>query len=83
MRGFWLGVSALKIAIAHGEAKRICYRTVEPDYRVEVSHRLKDEFDNGKEYYALQGRNIVLPESPAFRPSEEQLTWHNENVYRA
>lgn len=59
------------------------YLTVTADYHVEVSHRLKDEFDNGKEYYALQGRNIVLPESPIFRPSEEQLTWHNENVYRA
>lgn len=58
------------------------YLTVTPDHRVEVSHRLKDEFDNGKEYYALQGRNIVLPESPVFRPSEEQLTWHNSNVYR-
>jgi putative restriction endonuclease len=58
------------------------YLTVTPDYRVEVSHCLKDEFDNGKEYYALQGRNIVLPESPVFRPSEEQLIWHNENVYR-
>ena len=59
------------------------YLTVAPDHHVEVSHRLKDEFDNGKEYYALQGRKIVLPESPVFRPSEEQLTWHNENVYRA
>jgi putative restriction endonuclease len=58
------------------------YLTVTRDYHVEVSRRLKDEFDNGKEYYALQDRNIVLPESPIFRPSEEQLIWHNENVYR-
>jgi putative restriction endonuclease len=58
------------------------YLTVTPDYHVEVSHRLKDEFDNGKEYYALQGKNVLLPESPVFRPSEEQLIWHNENVYR-
>lgn len=59
------------------------YLTVTPDYHVEVSRRLKDEFDNGKEYYALQGRNIVLPESSVFRPSGEQLIWHNQNVYRA
>jgi hypothetical protein len=58
------------------------YLTVSPDYHVEVSRRLKDEFDNGKEYYSIQGRNITLPESPVFRPSEEQLTWHNETVYR-
>jgi putative restriction endonuclease len=59
------------------------YLTVSPDYRVEVSRRLKDEFDNGKEYYALQGKTIFLPGSPVFRPSAEQLVWHNENRYRA
>jgi putative restriction endonuclease len=58
------------------------YLTVSPDYRVEVSRRFKDEFDNGKEYYALQGKTILLPENPLFRPSAEQLTWHNENRYR-
>jgi putative restriction endonuclease len=58
------------------------YLTVAPDYRVEVSRRLKDEFDNGKEYYALQGKTILLPGNPAFRPSAGQLAWHNEHVYR-
>ena len=58
------------------------YLTVSPDYRVEVSRRLKDEFDNGKEYYALAGRQILLPENPLFRPSAEQLVWHNEHIYR-
>jgi putative restriction endonuclease len=58
------------------------YLTVSPDYRVEVSRRLKEEFDNGKEYYALQGKSILLPGSPAFWPSNEQLEWHNEHVYR-
>jgi hypothetical protein len=56
--------------------------TVSPDYRVEVSRRLKDEFDNGKEYYALAGKSILLPENPFFRPSAEQLAWHNDRVYR-
>jgi putative restriction endonuclease len=58
------------------------YLTVTPDYHVEVSHRLKDEFDNGKEYYALQGKTILLPDAPSFRPSPQQLAWHNESVYR-
>jgi putative restriction endonuclease len=58
------------------------YLTVTPDYRVEVSRRLKEEFDNGKEYYALQGKTILLPGNPAFRPSPEQLVWHNDYVYR-
>jgi putative restriction endonuclease len=58
------------------------YLTVSPDYHVEVSRRLKDEFDNGKEYYALEGKSIFLPENPIFRPSPQQLIWHNENRYR-
>jgi putative restriction endonuclease len=33
------------------------YLTVSPDYHVEVSRRLKDEFDNGTGYYALQGKD--------------------------
>ena len=58
------------------------YLTVSPDFHVEVSRRLKEEFDNGKEYYALQGKTILLPGNPAFRPSTEQLAWHNDHVYR-
>lgn len=58
------------------------YLTVTPEYRVEVSHRLKSEFDNGKEYYALHGKRILLPDEPAFRLSAQQLSWHNENIYR-
>jgi hypothetical protein len=44
--------------------------------------RLKELFDNGKEYYALQGKAILLPGNPAFKPSTEQLAWHNNHVYR-
>jgi len=57
------------------------YLTISPDYHVEVSHRLKDEFDNGKEYYALHGKTILLPSNPVFRPSAEQLAWHYEHKY--
>lgn len=58
------------------------YLTVSPDYRVAVSRRLRDEFDNGKEYYALEGKQILLPDNPMFRPAAEQLTWHNEHRFR-
>jgi putative restriction endonuclease len=58
------------------------YLTVTLDYTVEVSRRLKEEFDNGKEYYALQGKGILLPDVPSYRPSPEQLAWHNKSVYR-
>lgn len=34
------------------------YITVTPGYRVEVSRRIKDEFENGHEYYAEHGKTI-------------------------
>ena|ERR1019366_5427543 len=51
------------------------YLTVSPDHHVQVSRRRKEEFDNGKEYYALAGKTILLPDNPAFRPSAEQCFW--------
>ncbi|MCL6442725.1 MAG: HNH endonuclease [Alicyclobacillus sp.] len=60
------------------------YITVNPDFRVEVSRRIKDDYGNGREYYALHGRRlVVLPEAETDRPSQEYLRWHNENVFLA
>jgi len=36
-------------------------RRAETDYRVEVSQRIKEEFNNGGEYYAMHGKQINLP----------------------
>jgi putative restriction endonuclease len=57
------------------------YITVAPDYRVEVSRRIKEEFDNGVEYYAMHGKQIHLPQMEQLRPSKDSLVWHNENVF--
>jgi putative restriction endonuclease len=57
------------------------YLTVTPELRVEVSRRIKEEFNNGKEYYSLHGNNIQVPDQPGFKPSVDQLRWHNDNVY--
>jgi putative restriction endonuclease len=57
------------------------YVTVTPDYRFEVSGRLAQEWENGKVYYALQGRPIEVPKRPADRPGADLLQWHNENVF--
>jgi hypothetical protein len=48
-----------------------------------VSKRIKEEFNDGAEYYAMQGRQIHLPEIQQFRPSKEGLSWHNETVFRS
>jgi putative restriction endonuclease len=58
------------------------YLTITNDYHIEVSRRIKEDYGNGKEYYAMHGRKLlILPENPAERPSKEFIAWHNENVY--
>lgn len=58
------------------------YVTVTPDLRFEVSRRIKEEFDNGKHYYALHGTAIRRPDDPRRQPDPEALRWHNEQAYR-
>ena len=59
------------------------YMTVTPDYRIEVSRKLNEEYGNGKLYYGYHG--LVVPNLPGLteeRPSRENLRWHNEHVFR-
>jgi len=59
------------------------YLTVTPELRVEVSHRIKEEWENGREYYAHHGKElIVVPERQSSRPGADFLQWHNESVFR-
>lgn len=58
------------------------YLTVTPDFRIEVSRRIKEEFENGRDYYALHGKRIALPESEEDRPSVSALEWHARSVFR-
>lgn len=57
------------------------YITVTPEYRVEVSGRIKEEFENGREYYSAHGKVITLPDASRLRPAREFLSWHNDNIY--
>jgi putative restriction endonuclease len=57
------------------------YITVTPEYRIEVSRRIKEEFENGHEYYSAHGKIISLPNEDSLRPSAEFLSWHNTNKY--
>lgn len=59
------------------------YITVNPDLNIEVSSSIKEEFSNGREYYALHGRKLpITPSSPADNPSPTFLAWHNQTVYK-
>ena len=59
------------------------YVTITPDYRFRVSSKLKDEFNNGKVYYAFQDRDVSVPADPRDRPAKEKLEWHNREVFMA
>jgi putative restriction endonuclease len=58
------------------------YVTVTPDYLFMVSQRLNDEFENGKIYYEMAGRRVLVPGRPELRPSRAALEWHVERVFR-
>jgi putative restriction endonuclease len=59
------------------------YLTVTEDRVVEASRAIKDEFENGEEYYKMHGQELaVLPAAEIERPALEFLRWHNEQVYR-
>ena len=58
------------------------YITVTDELRVEVSRRLREEFENGREYYKHHGEPLGnLPSAPTDRPSPEFLRWHSERVF--
>lgn len=59
------------------------YITVTHDLKVEVSSRIKQEFQNGKEYYQFHGKSLAyLPDRSSDSPDRTYLDWHNENIYR-
>ena len=57
------------------------YITVTPDRHVEVSKRIREEFENGHEYYALQGSVIRSPKLGIPQPAVQNLQWHNDNRF--
>jgi putative restriction endonuclease len=58
------------------------YVTVTADLRFEVSRRIKEEFENGRAYYALHGQTVRSPQREDWTASPEFLEWHASNVYR-
>jgi putative restriction endonuclease len=58
------------------------YVTVTPKLRFEVSRRIREEFDNGRHYYALHGKEVEVPRNPVLCPDATALSWHNENCFK-
>ena len=60
------------------------YVTVTPDLRLEVSSRLREEWKNGRVYYAHHGQELEFrPTESASLPAREYLQWHNEYVFKS
>ncbi|MBL7841805.1 MAG: HNH endonuclease [Cyclobacteriaceae bacterium] len=61
----------------------IGYLTITNDLKVEVSKRIKEEFENGREYYQYHGKNLnVLPNKDNNRPNSLYIDWHNSNIFK-
>ena len=58
------------------------YIGIDPDdLKVIVSSRIKEQFSNGRHYYALHGQSIALPVDIGLVPSRENLVYHAENIF--
>jgi len=59
------------------------YITVTDKYSIEISSRIKEEFENGRDYYKFHGQQLVsLPHNNYEMPNKEYLKWHNENIFK-
>jgi len=59
------------------------YITVTPELHIEVSRRIREEYENGRYYYPFHGQQLHnLPKNPDDHPAAELLTWHNQKIFR-
>jgi putative restriction endonuclease len=58
------------------------YVTVTPDYEFRVGDSLREDFNNGRSYYALSGSKITVPDNSVWLPGRERLEWHQQEVFR-
>jgi putative restriction endonuclease len=60
------------------------YVTITNDLKIEVSKRIREEYSNGRDYYALHGSPLkVLPTELSNQPAKEFLEWHQTNRFQA
>ena len=60
------------------------YLAVDQDLKVRVSPKIREEFENGRDYYIYDGQKLkVIPEKPEEEPSREYLEWHLKERFLA
>ena len=57
------------------------YLTIDEDLKLVVGKRLRQDFANGRSYYAHHGQSLYLPAQPHLRPAPTALAWHREQVF--
>jgi putative restriction endonuclease len=57
------------------------YVTITPKFEFKASRRLRIEFQNGEEYFAMEERDLWLPPKAEDCPSQEFLEWHNDIMF--
>jgi len=58
------------------------YVTLDPNLHFLVSERVREQFENGHEYYRFNGVKLQnLPDSINDQPSREFIKWHNEECF--
>jgi putative restriction endonuclease len=58
------------------------YLTITDTLCVEVSKRIKEEYENGRTYYELHGNKLKsIPSEPMNQPARKFIEWHNQNIY--
>lgn len=58
------------------------YVTVTPRMHLEVSRRIREEFENGRDYYKLHGLEVRRPQASDAAPAADYLDWHARTVFR-
>lgn len=59
------------------------YVAVDPDdRRIMVSRRIREEFENGHEYYQLDGKPLMVPLDRQATPARDFLEYHANNKFR-
>ncbi len=60
------------------------YLTVTNSFRVEISKKIKEEFENGRDYYKYHGAHLsYLPVRDMDKPSSQFLDWHNQTTFKS
>ena len=56
--------------------------TVDPNLRFRVSPKIREMYENGRDYYALNDRSIRSPRSHDERPLREHLEYHSSVIFK-